>query len=127
MSSDAPTSPSHERLAVRSWARLLLIDVPIVLLASLILDDSPRVRVRRATSTADPRRPSSSRATKRGFLRTTYSAIRQAVRQMDLATILRRSAALAYYAALSLAPLIVVAVGVAGLVFDKSSLKAALV
>jgi membrane protein len=61
------------------------------------------------------------------MLKALVRSIRQAIRQMDLTMILRRSAALAYYAALSLAPLIVIAVAVAGLIFQKDALRATLI
>jgi membrane protein len=64
---------------------------------------------------------------KHGFIGGMARVIVEAFRKTDFGMIMRRSASLAYYAALSLAPLLVIALAVASLVFDRSTIRTSIV
>jgi membrane protein len=55
------------------------------------------------------------------------AVFRHAVRATDFGAIMRRSAAVAYYAALSLAPLLIVALAIAGLAWDREAVRSSIV
>jgi membrane protein len=60
-------------------------------------------------------------------LSTAVQAARNAFKTTDFGWVMRRSAALAYYAALSMAPLLVVAIAIAGLLWDRGAVSASIV
>jgi len=63
----------------------------------------------------------------RNALRVAAAAARDAAKTTDFGWVMRRSAALAYYGALSLAPLVVVALWAASLLWDRGAVRAGLV
>jgi membrane protein len=65
-------------------------------------------------------------AMRRGVSRL-IAVFRRAIQDTDLGALMRRSAAIAYYSALSLAPLLVVALAVAGLAFDRAAVRTKIV
>ena len=54
------------------------------------------------------------------------ATVKHAVTKTDFGWIMRRSAALAYYGALSLAPLVIVALAVASMIWDREALRSGL-
>jgi membrane protein len=123
--------PNQERTAPirkRSLARVLLLELPLLLVGSLLVRPTLTGRanpVGAASKTGEPHHL--KKEPWPGIFKATIRSIRQAIRQTDFGVIMRRSAALAYYAALSLAPLVIVAIGIASMIFDKSQLGATVV